>query len=269
MAKCIDGQKTNMRKAHCVHCGTTIPAGMGVLVKTSRTDYKFFCESCFHNIEDCNNGIARRQDRSGLKKECKHGFLHGIELEENVRHRVNSMVLVNNGFVKSWDGSTENEYISGMLPNINGISKLFETLEAGGFQQYEEDGAHIHTSNTIYSLLPYADYVLNNYSEIFRPAYDYIANNPDKARLYFGRSLCYYCKDFGRYSKRACFNTQKLSYQGSIELRIPRYRNNRQYVRVIFYCRDIYSAIYNGIQANLTAEEIGKKLLDITVKFMR
>lgn len=282
MARVNAVQKTNVRKAYCCHmkevynpmtgettvakCNHPLEQGEGVWFQKSKTDYGFFCPSCFSTLHGSNNVMARKQDKAEMKTVAGHGWICGIEVEENRRDSRFSLILLRSHFVKSLDSSCENEYISPKLGTLNGLGKLLSNLLSQGFYQDEDCGCHVNLSNTHESLATFRGEIRANYNAIFDRLYNAMDCNPDTMTRVYGRPIMYYCSFTDPSHKYSFINVKKLEY-GVLEFRFPKLVTSKQYMATIHACRKYYKVLYDGLKemkepsSKTTYDDIAKRLV--------
>ena len=284
MARVNARQTTNARKAFCCHmkevynpstgettvrkCNYPLEKGQGIFFRKSATDYGFFCPSCFRTLHGSNNVMAMKQDKAEQKTVAGHGWLCGIEVEENRRDSRFSLILLRSHFVKSLDSSVQNEYISPILGTLNGLGKLLSNLLSQGFYQDEDCGCHVNLSNSKESLAPYVDEIRANYNAIFDRLYYAMDSNPQAMTRLYGRPIVYYCSKRDASHKYSFINVLKLD-DGILEFRFPKLVTSKQYLATIHSCRRYHKALYDGLKEKhkqysaTTYDDIARSLVQV------
>lgn len=274
---------TNQRKARCqawkkrfnpatgevekVRCNKPLLIGEGIYYDKSKSDCGYYCPDCFNHIEYSNNEISKKQNSNSEKVEAKHGWKFGIEVEENRRDTRYPLILMRSHFIKSLDCSVENEYISPIEPNANGIGKMLTNLLSQGFYQDNRCGCHLNLSNSNYNLASYREYVVANYDAIFGKLYHAMMNNPDAMKRLYGRALNGYCGSLDASDKFSFINVLKLEY-GVLEFRFPKLVDSKRYMQTLKVCKLYYKAVYDGINKRLRNDVIAEQLYQIFINDM-
>lgn len=163
------------------------------------------------------------------------------------------------------DGTVSAEFPTGAFIGINSLSKLLDSFNRYGVLEALTDnkscGAHIHAGCTC------VEYVREDYEDFFKPLADKISSmkSEDKVK-FFGsdfRTWATYPTWYNPQSHCNMFNTQ---HQHTLEFRLPRCINAKQFIQCVKAWRAVVCAI-NTNYTEETAEKIGKKLPEVFEKY--
>lgn len=265
----------NIRECGCAQEGCTNRGGRGemraVLAVGKGHGFRYLCPTHwglsglkeYHSTADVTY--------IGSKKSSDLGSTPvGVELEVVLKDFKNDLPLLNilrtslanyAGARQEEDGTVHAEFPTGAFEGINSLSKLLDSFEKYGVLEAltanAECGAHIHAGCVC------VEYVKQNYRALFKPLADCIANISANARIkYFGsdfRDWAIYPDWYNPQSHTNCFNTQ---HSHTLEFRLPRCVNAKQYLQCVKAWRAVVCAI-NTNYTEMKAEQIGKKLPEI------
>lgn len=163
------------------------------------------------------------------------------------------------------DGTVSAEFPTGAFIGINSLSKLLDSFERYGvldaLTNNSECGAHIHAGCTCVM------YVKENYKALFEPLADCIRNLSVNDKIkYFGSDFRTWAEYPEWYNTRNHCNIFNTQHQYTLEFRLPRCINAKQYLQ----CCKAWRAVVCEINTNYTeipAEQIGKRLPEVFRKY--
>lgn len=198
----------------------------------------------------------------------------GVELEIVSKNIKKDMPLINifrtslANYAKARqeeDGTVTAEFPTGAFMGINSLSKLLDSFERYNILEALTDnnecGAHIHAGCTC------VEYVRRNYKALFESLADSIYDMEPIDRVkFFGSTF----RDWADYPdwynpQNHCnmFNTQ---HQHTLEFRLPRCVNSKQYLQCIKGWRAVVCEI-NTYYKSESAEAIGRRLPEVFRKY--
>lgn len=157
------------------------------------------------------------------------------------------------------------EFPTGAFIGINSLSKLLDSFERYGVLEALTDnancGAHIHTGCTC------VEYVRENYIAIFKPLADHISNMSANDRIrYFGSDFRIWAEYPNWRQPETHTNIFNVQHQNTLEFRLPRCINAKQFIQ----CVKAWRAVVCAINTNYTetpAEQIGRILPEVFRKY--
>lgn len=163
------------------------------------------------------------------------------------------------------DATVHCEFPTGAFMGINSLSKLldsfekYEILEA--LTANEKCGAHIHAGCTcVY-------FVRENYRGLFKPLADKIFAMKSTDRVkYFGSDFRSWAEYPDWYYPQIHCNIFNTQHQHTLEFRLPRCINAKQYIQCVKAWRAVVCEI-NLSHKKESAEKIGKRLPEIFRKY--
>ena len=213
---------------------------------------------------DCSNtqGYTMRNTES-IGKTTQMSF--SFEFETN--KRVNELYeLAKYGFIGCYDCSIQgNEWKSPIFNNKKSFHAICRKLDK--FKNYvgKTCGTHLHVGT------PYK-YKINNYArEIFSPILEEMRSNESVTKKFWGRYFNHYCQGYQNSGTRYnCFNT--LSSVETLEFRLLKFKNSKQYIRAADFCIDTTRFInyhmrkenFDNDQARKIGQIILKKYKEVT-----
>lgn len=163
------------------------------------------------------------------------------------------------------DSTVSAEFPTGAFIGINSLSKLLDSFEKYGVLEALTDnkscGAHIHAGCAC------VEYVRENYKALFEPLADNISNMSANDKIkYFGSYFRIWATYPNWYNPQNHTNIINTQHQHTLEFRLPRCINSKQFIQ----CVKAWRAVVCEINTNYTeepAEKIGKKLPEVFEKY--
>lgn len=280
--------ETNKRKSTCIatNCTCVLERGEGHGVFIPNLGQRYVCDNHYSNMlgweqryhSNANNGFT-------IEGTSKRGFLTnitvGCELEvydndsdSNKIKAIRGYMEANNVHAES-DCTVTLEFVLQPQRGLAKISKLLGDIENSDLLSLfnnEEVGAHVHISNSNMS------YCKRFYHSLFVGLSDYICNLPADNRIkVFGRDINRWsCPINDRSDVTNHANIFNMQHSNTIEFRLPRITNKRQYLNVIKFWRECGAIIEKyfiaGFIDERTSEAIAhnkdnaKKACDLMIK---
>lgn len=192
---------------------------------------------------------TRNINRVGKPTQMSFSF----EFETN--KRVNELYeLAKYGFIGCYDGSISgSEWKSPIFNNRKSFHAVCRKLDK--FRTYvgTSCGTHLHVGT------PYKYKIRDYEEEIFSPILEEMRNDEKKTKKFWGRYFNHYCQ--GRvipHDRYKCFNT--LSSVETLEFRLLKFKNSKQYIRAADFCIDTTRYINYHIQKENFDSEKAKKI---------
>ena len=267
---------TNVRKAHCRHCGCELEAGRGHYIYVPKAGYAYMCRDCF--TEMLSYG-AESVEKIGKPKRCP--VTTGVELE--IPHGYDNQqydalrVLRDSGWIPSHDCTVSIEYKSPIFYNLNHFPKqLRSVMEENGIElnPHGEAGTHI---NVWCDWLDSDDFmrIRDWYNVLFSDMYEFFKENRSKCRKLFGREMNIWCRMFD-VNEHACFINMEECKRNAprIEFRCALYANNGQYMRCLHFANDVMEVIAKdfilGKHSNATNAQLASaKIMKLVEKYTK
>lgn len=213
------------------------------------------CSCCSSPVAAAN---LRRYGRST-------SYLPEFSIEFEVRGATSerAMELVLLGYLRTPDGTVDDEYKSPIYTSLDQFRYHLPALESLRDLVDDQCGSHIHIGfpSTLASL------VTDHRNAIFGRLLDHIVQNPEATKQFWGRYPCYYA---GRSLDTSfpCIRTR--SRYNTIEFRLPRFQSALQYLMVVKFCRQVTMYLRRAFTAWTLAqdeacspEKMGADVLDL------
>lgn len=159
------------------------------------------------------------------------------------RRAHHALILLKHGYLRAYDCTVSDEYKSPIYQSLAAFQEVLPTLESlkdlvGGCC-----GTHIHIDCPVY------DFVHIHYSQLFSLLTSYLETHQEETRLFWGRWPYSFIRIAPRY--------------GTLEFRLPRYKNAEQYLRVVHFCRAVGHLLNTRFneRPSLSPEQIGAEIL--------
>ena len=270
----------NIRECGCCQDGCTNRGERGtmraVLAVGKGHGFRYLCPEHYglNGLSSYHSGVTADTTYIGSKKNTSLASTTiGIELEVVVKNSTDTPLLnifrtalANYASARQEEDATVHaEFPTGAFVGINSLSKLLDSFERYGIldalTNNSECGAHIHAGCTCVA------YVRENYEALFKPLADYINNlqSADKIK-YFGSDFRVWATypDWNEPEKHQ--NIFNVQHQHTLEFRLPRCINSKQYLQCVKAWRAVVCEI-NLSHKKESAEKIGKRLPEVFMKF--
>ena len=189
-------------------------------VETKNHGVIYMCPDCYHKVESyyTENGLKANQEK-------KHGFTYSFEFEMTNNQAPYVRTLQYNGFLPTHDSTVSIEYKSPIYQSLNGLRKLFRSLNNELDNSYFEDEAGTHCN------IGHVDYINGDsieligafYHELFQDMSDWLKANSYACQVIFGRTLNRWATPIDSYtSPKSHSNFINIEHSTHLEFRIDR-----------------------------------------------
>ena len=231
----------------------------------------YMCPTCADHM----GGYSHENTATRGKVGCGGGFTYSIELETNTPDSHMQAYMLKNDWDSTRDCTVDVEYKSPIFQSLNPIKKMLVTLEqmqaAGDFSVGSNCGTHFNVGIIDGIGAWTMDSIRERYGMLFGQLSDYLAANPEKCKLVFGRPLdpngwarpWYYGDDPETHT--LFINTQHNTH---LEFRTAKFRTAAQYMHMAKMCKEIVKTIlarYDDTAAS--ACKVGARLVAIFEKY--
>lgn len=229
-------------KCMCPNCNNVGTVKVGVNNRGGRNGY--LC--AYHALH--NESYTTENDyRKGVRK--ANGFTFSVELETSYSNIKARTELANLGYIPTHDGSISSaEFKSPIYEGLNAISKQLvsiDTLKAQGHLAINDHcGTHFHVGHVDYINVTTMGYIGRFYHSLFVPLCEEMQAHAETTEKFWGRYFTYYASPITRHSmSQAHENFINVQHDYTIEFRLAKFQNAKQYMQVVKFCRDITNAI--------------------------
>lgn len=210
-----------------------------------------FCTEC------ANRMLGYSDENSTRKGKVKaNGFTFSMELETAGRTNGNTygaslkgrMELAEKGFVPTSDCTVDIEFKSPIWEGLNAPIKFMPSIESlmesGDLSINESCGTHFHVGHRQYINSETIGYIRRFIHSIFVPLSDCMVAHPTETANLFGRGFEHWAQPIteGTYHSEHC-NFANLQHPYTIEWRICKYQNAKQYQNAMRCCKDLTNCI--------------------------
>lgn len=168
--------------------------------------------------------------------------------------------LTKYGFIGCYDGSIKgSEWKSPIYNNRKSFHVACKKLDK--FKSYvgKNCGTHLHVGTK------YKDKIQDYQYELFEPILQEMRDNKDITKKFWGRYFNSYCEGYIRdYTRYNAFNT--MSSVETLEFRLLKFKNSKQYIRVADFCIDTTKYINYHIGKENFDIQKAKKIGQIILK---
>jgi len=241
----------------CQGCGMVITSVMdAVKINLDRRGGRaaYMCPRC-----------AQRKDSYYTENNARHGvvkvnkFTFSFELETSASDEKARIELYANKFLPTHDCTVDVEYKSPIYRGLNAPSKQAVTIgkliESGSLAIDSTCGTHIHVGEENMINPETMDYIRRFYNSIFTPLCDAMAADSESTMKVFGR-------DFGRWAGMVDMNTSAMNHSNfvnmehsyTIEYRICKFRDAKQFQNMLKLCKEFTSIIINNFVMHFNDE---------------
>ena len=194
--------------------------------------HEFICPNC-----SATKGYGTK-NKSYKHKPVKKGITYGFEFEckPNSRDDILNIISPRYGFIPTEDCSLPSngvEFKSPIYNSLIGVNAVLNMLDASTSCSDRAYGTHINIGHKDYNVavkqrvFHYADY-------IFNPLKKYMLENREETERFCGRYFCRYASPTENRSDFICHSSFiNLAHDDRIEFRISKYRNTKQFMRLM------------------------------------
>lgn len=229
-------------------------------VETKNHGVIYMCPDCYHKVESyyTENGLKANQEK-------KHGFTYSFEFEMTNSEAPYTRTLQYNGFLPTHDSTVSIEYKSPIYQSLNGLRKLFRSLNNELDNSYFEDEAGTHCN------IGHVDYINSDtieligafYHELFQEMSDWLKANPYACKEIFGRPLNRWASPIDNYtSPRSHSNLINIEHSTHLEFRMCKFINENQYIDCVQLNTKIVKAIIKNFLQKVDEPFNEKKFKD-------
>ena len=237
--------KNFLKYAKCLNCNKEF-----LLFNTYKVNSK---EYVCHDCSTQKSYYAKNEAKKGKDTQMTFSF----EFETGERNN-ELFELLKYGFIGCFDGSISGtEWKSPIYSNRKTFHAICRKLDK--FAKYINNGCgtHLHVGTEYKHIME--DYEV----ELFSPILEYMRNNKEKTRKFWGRYFNHYCSGYFEEDRYNTFNTR--SSVETLEFRLLKFKNSKQYIRASDFCIDTTKYInYHIAKGNFDtnkAKKIGKIIL--------
>lgn len=229
----------------------------------------FLCPSCKRRMDsyfDDNDNPARGTTTA---KRLTTGF----EFEVDYPTYDIRAYLMQLDFIPSHDSTVDCEFKSPVYKSLNPIKGVLRTLEkkqaANEFEVSSRCGTHVHIGHR--AINAYTNRAIAaNYKALFAPLSNYLDTHPYECAAVFGRSLDGWAAPIDTMDPYEHCNFVNIQHNDTIEYRVCKFVNAKQFMLAIQTCQKFTLAILNNYIAHFgegnelhKAEITGQKLVKL------
>lgn len=231
----------------CISCGKEFL--VFETTKINKTDS--ICANCLRG----NAYSTKNYKTNGKQKNSSFSF----EFETSVNAR-SLFELKKYNFIGCFDASIGGlEWKSPIFYSKKAFHNICNKLDEFARYVGNDCGTHLHVST------PYKIEMHTYQKELFQPILDIMNSNVEKTKKFWGRFFgIYCCSQIEYYSRYNSFNT--LSSVETLEFRLLKFVNAKQYIRAADFCIDTTRFINNCMNQTDFNEEKAKKIGKIIAK---
>ena len=234
------------RIAKCLYCNNVGVKAIPLKNRGGRNGY--LCEAHASSYGDRSYYDENSTLRGTTKK---HGFTFSMELEMSQPTTTMRAELLNCGFMPTQDSTTDTEFKSPIWQSLNPLPKKFNTIEKllndGEGAITNNEGTHFHVGHREYINATTINYIKRFYHSLFLPLCNIMLDNSEATKKLFGRNFCYWAKQINEDTNpNEHSNFINLQHDNTIEFRLCKFVNTKQYMNVIKFCKDVTNTIINN-----------------------
>lgn len=272
--------EANRNKGRCFICGCVVNAGEGKRREVRGRGKRVFCNEHAISLERYHHSEALRADSVGTEKKTPLArTTMGVEIETDASSVYDEKylrfrgTLERSGFIFEDDCSIRTG--EAPSPKMIGLATISAILRNNQDCIYMLDtprtGAHTHVyCNDIY-------YMRRYYHSIFIPLCEWLSGHSDEWLVKnFGSSFRDYACQIDRYSRPTNHsNFVNAQHEHTLEFRLPRIREYRQFMKVLKFWREV-GYFLNNFDFEKTADagtrkkrakEAGAEIVTIATKY--
>lgn len=180
-----------------------------------------------------------------------HGYTVGVEYEVSRATEKARIEFTASGYLPTADCTVAHEFKSPIMQGLNSLSKHCVTFERliheGELEVGNNCGTHFHVGNTEKLTAQKLEYIRRFYHSLFIPLCKAMRDNPQKTIALFGRDFTYYASPINEHSDpRAHCNFINMQHEHTIEFRLCKFVNAKQYMNCAKFCVDVANAVVNN-----------------------
>jgi len=188
----------------------------------------------------------------------------GIELETSYSTPKSRAEILLNGYIPTSDCTVDVEYKSPIFKGLNAISKQSVTIErlmqAGELEINDDCGTHTHVGHRTMINAVTMGYIRRFYHSLFVALSDEMQANPEKVRKLFGRDFGHWARPINNnVSPTEHTNFINTQHDNTLEFRIVKFENAKQYMAAVKFCRAAAEAVVNNFVAHFNDNDFDTK----------
>lgn len=227
----------------CNNCNRIGTVKVAIATRGNRNGY--MCDFHARSVEGYSD---ENHYRKGNRKE--NGFTFSQELETSRSTMKARGELVNFGFIPTHDGTVDVEYKSPIYEGLNAISKQLVSIEKlkneGQLAIDSTCGTHFHVGHAEHINPETMQYIRRFYHSIFLPLSDYMREHRNETEAFWGRDFL-----ISGWATPITANTNatehrnfiNLEHAYTIEFRLAKFQNAKQYMNIAKFAKDTVNAI--------------------------
>lgn len=263
----------------CNNCNSLGTVKVAIANRGNRNGW--MCDFHARRLEDYSE---ENDFRKGNRKQNENTF--SMEFETAASSQKARGELLNFGFLPTSDCTVNVEYKSPIYEGLNAISKQLVSIEKmvndTEIAIGNNCGTHFHVGHASYITPETMGYIRRFYHSIFLPLCNHMESNRQQTIDFWGRDFTYYASPItASTSSTDHCNFINLQHSYTIEFRLAKFQNAKQYMNIAKFAKDATNAIienfikhfndtdfdqtrYNNItayrkhKANITANKILK-----------
>ena len=203
---------------------------------------------CSYHFFDTESYYTENDYWYGKRK--NHAGTFSVELETSASTAQARGELVNFGFIPTYDCTVDVEYKSPIHEGLNALSKQCTTIDklvdAGDVEMDNRCGTHLHYGNIRWINPVTMGHIIEYYQYLFEPINDYLISlDPSTVAAFFGRDFTNrthlpgqsgsadgYAQTLDLDYPTTHENWINVQHDYTIECRLPKYRNGKQYMAI-------------------------------------
>ena len=271
----------NIHKGRCLVCGRVVYANEGFRRMVRGRGYRIFCCDHADSLMSYHGSEVLRADSVGTTKKTPLARTTvGVEIETDASDRHNAKylrfrgTLERVGFVFESDCTVRTgEAPSPVMNGLATISAILRNNQDVIDELFTDNtGAHVHVACDDVS------YIRRYYHSIFVPFCEYLESHSDEWLVEnFGSSFRHYASRITRNTDAMNHsNVVNVQHGSTLEFRLPRIREYRQFVKVVKFWRmvgfelnnfDFHKTAESNAERLALARQAGRMVVEIATKF--
>jgi len=165
-----------------------------------------------------------------------------------------ALILLKHGFIRTKDGSVDEEYKSPIYRSLSPFQKVLPVLERLVDLVDGRCGTHLHVA------LPVKEQLRPLFKSVFTPLIAYLEEHEEQTIAFWGRTFNDYASLLLG-SGWGCINP--YTNYDTLEFRLPRFRSGVQYLAVVRFCRMVAHFLTQQLRSPFSRSpwELGEHLL--------
>lgn len=210
---------------------------------------RYLCDYHFYELDSYYKENDREQ---GTLKD--NGITTSHELENSFYDEKAQIELFGQGYINTSDSTVKSEFKSPITHGFNSLAKhvvSIETLVKNGHLSVEDTseydvGTHLHLGHRSMINPLTIDFMIEYYHELFVPLCEAMQKDSEKTEKLFGRGFGYWAREINNSSNATEHrNFINMEHNYTIEFRLCKFRNAKQYMNCAWFCRDIVETVLN------------------------